>query len=127
MSEMKHVEENIEYAGRSGPGTLSNDELRLVAEVKQAYLNLGFIGCTACMYCMPCPQGVDIPRILGLYNEYYMSGQSDEVKLKYWEQIAGDAQSTNCISCGICEEQCPQMLPIRKLMGEIPYIFPKPK
>jgi predicted aldo/keto reductase-like oxidoreductase len=40
MSEIKHVEENVEYAGRSGPGILSEKELALIEEVKQAYLNL---------------------------------------------------------------------------------------
>jgi predicted aldo/keto reductase-like oxidoreductase len=127
MSIMKHVEENIEFADRSGPGILSNNELSIIEEVKLAYLNLGFVGCTACRYCMPCPHRVDIPTILGLYNEYYMSGQSDEVKKKYWEQINDKTHSSNCVSCGICEEQCPQTLPIRKFMGEILYIFPKPK
>lgn len=125
MSEIKHVEENIEYAGRSGPNSLSDEELGLIEEAKQAYLNIGFVGCTACRYCMPCPQGVDIPAILGLYNEYYMSGQSDEVKTKYWEQITDETHSCNCIACGVCEEQCPQSLPIRRFMRETQQIFRK--
>ena len=126
MSEMKHVEENAEYAGRSGPGTLSDADLALIEEAKQAYLNLGFVGCTACRYCMPCPQGVAIPEILGLYNEYYMSGQNPEIKEKYWETITPETHSSNCISCGVCEEQCPQELPIRKFMAETARMFPKP-
>ena len=127
MSEMKHVEENVEYAGRSGPGTLTDTELSLIKEAKQAYMNLGFIGCTACRYCMPCPQGVAIPEILGLYNEYYMSGQNPEIKEKYWETITPETHSTNCVSCGVCEEQCPQELPIRKFMGETVRMFLKPE
>jgi len=127
MSEMRHVEENVEYAGRSGPGTLTDTELSLIKEAKQAYLNLGFVGCTACRYCMPCPQGVAIPEILGLYNEYYMSGQNPEIKEKYWEKITLETHSTNCVSCGVCEEQCPQELPIRKFMGETARMFPKPE
>ncbi|MBD3173294.1 4Fe-4S dicluster domain-containing protein [Candidatus Bathyarchaeota archaeon] len=123
MSEMKHVEENVEYADRSEPGSLTEKELALIQEAKEAYNNLGFIGCTACRYCMPCPQGVEIPAILGLYNEYYMSGQSDEIKEKYWEQITPETHSSNCISCGVCEEQCPQELPIRKFMSEATRMF----
>jgi predicted aldo/keto reductase-like oxidoreductase len=127
MSEIKHVEENVEYAGRSGPGILSEKELALIEEVKQAYLNLGFIGCTACRYCMPCPSRVAIPEILGLYNEYYMSGRNPEIKQKYWETISPGTNSENCVRCGICEEQCPQELPIRKLMREATRIFSKPE
>jgi uncharacterized protein len=125
MSDIKHVEENVEYAGRSGPGVLSEKDLSLIEEAKQAYLSLGFVGCTGCRYCMPCPQGVAIPDILGLYNEYYMSGQSDEIKEKYWEKITPETHSSNCISCGECEEKCPQELPIRKFMGETNRMFTK--
>jgi predicted aldo/keto reductase-like oxidoreductase len=127
MSEMRHVKENVEYAENSGPNTLSKKELTLIEEAKQAYLRLGFVGCTSCRYCMPCSSGVAIPEILGLYNEYYMSNQSNEIKQKYWEQITPDTHSSNCINCGVCEEQCPQELPIRRLMKESTYMFPKPE
>jgi hypothetical protein len=127
MSEMNHVEENIELADGSGINVLTDGELGLVEEAKQAYTNLGFVGCTGCGYCMPCPEGVDIPSILGLYNEFYMSGQSEEVKEKYWEEITEESHSSNCVACGLCEEQCPQELPIRKFMLETQRIFPKPE
>jgi len=123
MSEMWHVEENVEYAGSSGPNTLAPEELALYDRVKEAYNNLGFVGCTACNYCMPCPQGVAIPDILGLYNEYYLSGQSDEVKERYWERITPETHSENCVACAQCEEQCPQQLPIRKFMAEATRMF----
>jgi predicted aldo/keto reductase-like oxidoreductase len=127
MSEMKHVVENVAYADNSEPCTLTDKELSLIEDAKKAYLKLGFIGCTACRYCMPCPQGVNIPEILGLYNEYYMIGQNDEIKQKYWEKITPESHSSNCVSCGVCEEQCPQELPIRKFMAETNRIFPKTK
>ncbi|MBD3206424.1 4Fe-4S dicluster domain-containing protein, partial [Candidatus Bathyarchaeota archaeon] len=127
MSEMWHVEENIEYAKRSAPGILSEQELKLYDEVVEAYNNLGFIGCTACRYCMPCPEGVEIPKVLGLYNEYYMNEQSDEIKQKYWEEISPEMEPANCIACGKCEEQCPQELPIRKFMNEAGRIFKRPE
>ena len=124
MSEMRHVEENLMYADRSGPGTLSDDELALYGEVKEAYNRLGFVGCTACQYCMPCPEGVDIPTILGQYNEYHLSGESDEVKSRYWENVSPETHASNCVACGKCEEKCPQHLPIRKFMNEATRIFP---
>ena len=123
MSVMRHVEENLVSASNSGPGTLKAYELALVEEAKNAYLNLGFVGCTACNYCMPCPSGVAIPEILGLYNEYYQSGRSDKIKTKYWEQITPETHSSNCISCAACEAQCPQNLPIIKFMGETARMF----
>jgi predicted aldo/keto reductase-like oxidoreductase len=127
MSALWHVEENLKYADRSDIGTLTEHELDLYEEVKDAYNRLGFVGCTACQYCMPCPEGVDIPTILGKYNEYYMSGGSDEVKKSYWEKINLENHASNCIACGKCEEKCPQQLPIRKFMNEAVMRFPKPQ
>jgi len=126
MSELKHVEENVMYAERSRPGILNDDELALYEEVKDAYNRLGFVGCTACQYCMPCPEGVDIPTILGYYNEYHLSGGSEQVKTKYWENIGVDNHASVCIACGNCEDKCPQQLPIRKFMNEAVRIFPSP-
>ncbi|MBD3207187.1 aldo/keto reductase [Candidatus Bathyarchaeota archaeon] len=126
MSEMWHVKENLTYADRSGPGTLSESDMKLYDEVREAYNRLGFVGCTACQYCMPCPAGLDIPTILGYYNEYYMSGGDPGVKERYWEEISPEKHSEYCIACGECEEKCPQELPIRKLMNENNRLFPKP-
>jgi predicted aldo/keto reductase-like oxidoreductase len=127
MSEMWHVEENLKYASRSGVGSLEDNELALYEKIKDAYNNLGFIGCTSCMYCMPCPEGVEIPKVLDLYNDYYMEGQSENVKKRYWEEINPQSQGSNCTRCGDCEEQCPQHLPIRKFMAETKRMFPKPE
>ena len=124
MSEMKHVEENVMYADRSGPATITEDELVLYSEVKDAYNRLGFVGCTACQYCMPCPEKVAIPTILGYYNEHHLSGGSKEVKTKYWENVSPVNHASVCIACGKCEEKCPQQLPIRKFMNEATRIFP---
>jgi predicted aldo/keto reductase-like oxidoreductase len=76
---------------------------------------------------MPCPEGVEIPKILGYYNEYYMNEQSDEIKQKYWEEINPEMEPANCVACGQCEEQCPQELPIRKFMYEANRIFKRPE
>jgi len=127
MSTMGQVVENVASAGRSGPNTLTPEEMGLYERVSKAYKELGFIGCTSCNYCMPCPQGVDIPAILGLYNEYHVSGRGDEVKERYWERITPESHSENCVSCAACEEQCPQRLPIRKFMSEASRIFKREK
>jgi predicted aldo/keto reductase-like oxidoreductase len=115
MSAMKHVVENVESAGRSGSGTLTEEELKLIERVKQKYGELGFIGCTGCRYCVPCPQGVAIPEIFALYNQYY-STKDDSVKTMYSEQLAAENRASRCVECGQCEDLCPQQLPIRNLM-----------
>ena len=123
MSTMEQVIENVESAGRSGPGTLTHRELELIDQVRRKYKGLGFIGCTGCRYCMPCPEGVAIPEIFGLFNEYYMKDRDDEVKTKYWEHITPESQAKRCARCGRCEELCPQQLPIRDLLSSAARIF----
>ena len=68
------MEENLAFADRSQPGLLSAEELATVARVRDLYRELSPIPCTACRYCMPCPQGVAIPEILELRNDAQMYG-----------------------------------------------------
>jgi predicted aldo/keto reductase-like oxidoreductase len=93
------------------------EDLEVINQVRQKYREQGFIGCTGCGYCTPCPSGVDIPQIISLYNEYYIKGMSDKVKKKYREQINKKNQARKCSRCGKCEEKCPQKLSIREVMS----------
>jgi predicted aldo/keto reductase-like oxidoreductase len=115
MSTMRHVEENVVSAGRSGPGTLSGKELEVIERVRQKYSELGYIGCTRCLYCQPCPQGVAIPEIIRVLNENYTASR-EEAKKAYQEEIPEEGRAGKCVRCGTCEEQCPQNLPIMNLM-----------
>ncbi len=123
MSTMEQVKENVVSADRSGPGTLTAKEMQIINEVGAKYKEFGFIGCTGCRYCMPCPEGVNIPEIISLYNEYFMKDKNDEVKKKYWEHITPESQAKRCARCGKCEELCPQKLTIREVLSRAHWIF----
>ena len=123
MSEMRHVTENVESAGRSGVGTLTEKELTIIEAVKEKYGELGFIGCTECRYCQPCPENVHIPEIFALFNEYYAMDKDDSVKEKYLEEIQPENRASKCVRCGTCEGLCPQNLPIMSLMNSVKRTF----
>jgi len=131
MSSMQQVMENVSSAERSGPNTLAKKELDFINLVAQKYKQLGFIDCSSCKYCQPCPEGVDIPSIFGLVNEFYVKSMSDEVRTKYRETVAPEHQAKRCGKCGKCEELCPQHLPIRKLLRNAAFMFeqepPRPR
>jgi predicted aldo/keto reductase-like oxidoreductase len=116
MSAMQHVEENVKAADRSGVGKLTKDDFRLVDSVAKKYREMGFVGCTGCRYCTPCPSGVAIPEVFSIFNEFYMKDRDPAVKAKYKEQLKPEQWAKNCTSCGRCEELCPQHLPIRTLL-----------
>lgn len=127
MSTMEQVMENVQIADKSEPGTLATKELDLLNRVAKKYKELGFVGCTGCRYCMPCPQGVNIPQIFALYNQYFMEDRNDEIKNKYWEHITPESQAKRCARCGRCEELCPQQLSIRTILRQAAQMFEQPR
>ena len=112
MSTMEQVVQNLESAERSGPGTLTEEELDLIAQVRDAYQALGPIPCTDCKYCLPCPNGVNIPRVFEIYNELMMYGNDQRAQMVYNTFVDAEQRADNCIECGECLEQCPQQIEI---------------
>ena len=112
MSEMAHVDENIASAANSGIGTLSAEEKALVEQVSKAYRSLSPIPCTDCKYCMPCPSGVNIPRIFSIYNAYKMYGDEAGAKRSYNQYTQPENRADQCVECGQCEQACPQQIKI---------------
>lgn len=111
MSTMEQVEENIASASRSGPGTLTAEELDLIARVRLKYREISPIACTNCKYCMPCPNGVNIPRIFEIYNEAIMYNDPQTARMRYgW--LKSDERPGKCVACAQCHELCPQSIPI---------------
>jgi predicted aldo/keto reductase-like oxidoreductase len=128
MSAIQHVEENVASAGASAVGTLAAAEATLFDQVRARYQDLSPIPCTSCGYCMPCPNGVDIPGNLGVYNEGLMFDKPDASRGHYgWLEFAfteqgildHDPRAAVCVQCGECEEKCPQRIPISAWMPVI--------
>ena len=115
MSAMDHVTENVASAATSGVDTLSVDDLAIIGQVRDKYRKLCPIPCTQCGYCMPCPNGVNIPRNLALYNEGVMYEKPDHARGGY-KWIPEDERASACIQCRECEERCPQAIPISEWM-----------
>jgi len=115
MSTMQHVEENLASADVSGIGTLASDELAVFDQVRKKYDELCPIPCTKCGYCMPCPNGVDIPRNFAAYNEGVMYDKPDKAREGY-KWIDEEKRASACIQCRECEEKCPQSILISEWM-----------
>lgn len=119
MSTMEQVEHNVASAKKSGINSFSQADTDLIERVRAAYEEQKSIPCTKCGYCMPCPQGVDIPRNFELYNEgtlYENPGASTPLYNAHFKE---EERASNCIDCGICEEKCPQGIPISDWMPKV--------
>lgn len=124
MSTFNQTVENVESAERSVSGVFTEAELRLVDQARKKYQTLQPIPCTGCGYCLPCPQGVAIPVNFDNYNKGLMYDNAAGARGEYtWMAEAHrlgiapvDGRAVNCIQCGICEEKCPQNIPISQWM-----------
>ncbi len=114
MSTMEQVKENIATADSSAPNKLTSDELLLIEGVREAYNGLSPVPCTSCGYCMPCPNGVEIPRILQMYNEVIMYDDLQAVQSQYKDpdSLKKEQRGDQCLECDECLEACPQQIPI---------------
>ncbi len=101
---LRTPDEVNEYADiADGPELLSVREEVLVSRVRDAYRALRPVPCTTCRACMPCPRGVDAPRIFELYNDAVMYGDRAYGRAVY-EREGHDI--TLCDECGDCARRC---------------------
>ncbi|MHC5034466.1 MAG: aldo/keto reductase, partial [Planctomycetota bacterium] len=113
MSEMRHLEENV--ATVAGSAELSRQDHTQIAGAIQERKQLMGLYCTGCGYCMPCPEGVDIPANFEILNLDRVFGLTEHAKGRY-ASLAGKAAL--CRLCGKCVEPCPQDLDIPARLAE---------
>jgi predicted aldo/keto reductase-like oxidoreductase len=116
VTTMEQLKDNIAIFSRddSVPGCLNDEEKKIIVRVREKYLSLKSISCTGCEYCMPCPQGVNIPQIFARYNEGVMFGNFEPARRHYKGQIRGNSDVSHCVECKACEQKCPQHIEIVK-------------
>jgi predicted aldo/keto reductase-like oxidoreductase len=116
MSAMAQVEENLASADESRVGLLNGEELKMIDKVGQAVKGLSPIPCTRCEYCLPCPNGVNIPLNFDMYNKVGMFGNLEHYKVEYKQWIKDDQKASCCIQCNDCLPKCPQNIDISSWM-----------
>ncbi|MGA3160663.1 MAG: aldo/keto reductase [Terracidiphilus sp.] len=119
MSTMTQVEENLNSADRSGVKSLSPAELALIAEMKEKYSARIVIPCSKCNYCMPCPNGLNIPANFEFYNYAHLYDNVADAQFRYKLFLKEEQRASACIACGLCEEMCPQGIAISEQMAKV--------
>lgn len=115
MNNLEQLRENLNIADRSGEGCLGKEEIQAVNRVKEIMNSKVQVQCTTCGYCMPCPNGVDIPRNFLYYNNYHRFDDNKtrlNSRIMYNAVLTEDEKALACIECGICEPLCPQGIKI---------------
>jgi len=116
MNRESQVEENLRSAEESAPGSFGPAERDLIERVRAIFRGRAAIPCTKCGYCMPCPNGVDIPRNIELYNDGAMYEDLSIPRVIYERILAEKERAAACLQCRTCEEKCPQNIAISESM-----------
>ena len=111
-NEADQIEDNLRIFDTVEANIMTEDELKLMDEVRKAYNDRTKIGCTGCRYCMPCPGGVDIPRVFAAWNECALYGGDPKYNWHNMELKRLGMTPEKCLECGACEAACPQHLSI---------------
>ena len=111
-NEPEQIDDNLRIFDTVEPGIMTAEELRLMDDVRAAYLTRTRIGCTGCRYCMPCPNGVDIPGAFSAWNNTSLYNINPRQDWAFRQMLEKGQTPDNCVACGACEAACPQHLGI---------------
>ena len=116
MSNMKQLEENIHTYEKEEP--LDEKEKEALLGIAASMTSKNTVPCTACHYCVShCPQGLDIPRLLSLYNEQNVTGRGFTAPMAL-SSMPDEKKPWACIGCRSCEAVCPQEIHVSEIMAD---------
>jgi hypothetical protein len=116
---MAQVDENLRSAEASCIRGFSAREHDVIAQVGDLYRARTAVPCTKCGYCMPCPNGVNIPGNFEQFNYAHLYGDVADARFKDQLRISPGQRAINCQECTTCEELCPQGIAISQWMPKV--------
>ena len=116
MNALEQLEQNVKSVYDFDPAQGQFDQM--CAGLDRLRAELGDRFCTACRYCMPCPQGIDIPQYMSLYRDWKVFGLTDTVATRV-RKIGADKSAARCTECGECEKKCPNRLQVREVLRAV--------
>jgi uncharacterized protein len=116
IQSLKEIDEIVGYYRERRP--LGQADLEQMQRIRN---ELGGRFCHRCEYCMPCEQGVQIPKVL------LIKSQVRRFSPKQLAFIAKEAVASveQCADCGECVEKCPYHLPVPDMLKENAEAFKK--
>ncbi len=114
MSSLEQMTDNVKTFETYKP--LLKCENKIVKEAVERMNDS--VPCTSCRYCTAgCPQNLDIPMLLSVYNEMKFS-PSVNASMRI-EALDANKRPSSCIKCGKCVKVCPQKIHIPTALSEL--------
>ena len=116
MSNDAQLEDNLHTFAEEKK--LNDEEVKALLHIAERKLSNKTVPCTACHYCTShCPQELDIPHLISLYNEHVYTGGGFIAPMAL-SALDDDKKPAACIHCRSCEEVCPQQIKISDVMED---------
>ncbi len=116
MSNEAQLEHNLRTF--SADKKLNEEERKVLSGIAEKMLSVGTVPCTACHYCVShCPQELDIPGLLALYNEHAFTGGGFIAPMAL-SALPEEKRPQACLGCRSCEQVCPQQIRISAIMAD---------
>ena len=116
MSNSEQLRENIQTFEEEKP--LNSKEMEKLLKIANNMVEKIALPCTACRYCVRhCPQGLDIPALLALYNEHCVTDGGFIAPMAL-SAIPEEKRPGACIGCRSCEAVCPQQIKVSEAMAD---------
>ena len=122
MNAPEQIDENAALAERALPGSLAPAQHEVIARVVEEFERTNRVPCTGCNYCMPCPQGINIPGCFSAYNASYAHGWFTGLSQYFTASAIRTSEPklvSNCVRCGACARHCPQHIDIPARLEEV--------
>lgn len=125
MSNMAQLKENV--ATFTDFKAFDDSDNAFLEKVADLYNSNKHIPCTGCQYCMPCPNGVNIPGNFALYNaasdnlnipnpdgprDAEFKRKRKEFLKHYNKNLEDGMRADACTKCNVCISKCPQHIRI---------------
>ena len=116
MGTPEQIADNIRTFSEHKP--LNAEEQAVLLEIADNLLAQKTLTCTRCKYCVDdCPAGLEIPKLLALYNDMcLLHDQLDVARLE--KEVDREHFPTACVGCQTCESKCPQNIHISEIMSD---------
>ncbi|MBO7529037.1 MAG: aldo/keto reductase [Bacteroidales bacterium] len=122
MSSLEQLKENVKLFETLSP--LNKKEIAVIEQIQNIIDTETMIPCSGCQYCLSvCPRLIPINQVLSALNIDSFFNNRNAALNKYRFQTRDGNLASTCVQCKVCEQICPQHLPISQLLKTAANIF----